>query len=105
MGCEPTLQVTLPLPCGFVHQIGPCLVKTSTKDALCDAECRVQGDRALAVLVVGVRGPRRLGARGVLILPEEPMDWEVVRVFKSSEVSILVASASQRQLDTVRRPV
>jgi len=39
----------------------------------------------------------------VLILPEEPMDWEVVRVFKSSEVSILVASASQRQLDTVRK--
>jgi len=46
---------------------------------------------------------RRLGARGVLILPEESMDWEVVRVLKSSEVAILVASASQRQLDTVRK--
>jgi len=57
----------------------------------------------LPFLSLACEAARRLGARGVLILPEEPMDWEVVRVFKSSEVSILVASASQRQLDTVRK--
>ncbi len=57
----------------------------------------------LPFLSLACEAARRLGARGVLILPEEPMDWEVVRVFKSNEVSILVASASQRQLDTVRK--
>jgi diadenylate cyclase len=57
----------------------------------------------LPFLSLACDAARRLGARGVLILPEEPMDWEVVRVFRSSEVSILVASASQRQLDSVRK--
>jgi DNA integrity scanning protein DisA with diadenylate cyclase activity len=57
----------------------------------------------LPFLSLACDAARRLGARGVLILPEEPMDWEVVRVFKSNDVSILVASASQRQLDTVRK--
>jgi len=31
------------------------------------------------------------------------MEWEVVRVLSSSEVAILVASASQRQLEAVRK--
>jgi DNA integrity scanning protein DisA with diadenylate cyclase activity len=57
----------------------------------------------LPFLSLACEAARRLGARGVLILPEEPMDWEVVRVFKTSDVSILVASASQRQLDIVRK--
>jgi len=57
----------------------------------------------LPFLSLACEAARRLGARGVLILPEEPMDWEVVRVLKTNEVSILVASASQRQLDTVRK--
>jgi DNA integrity scanning protein DisA with diadenylate cyclase activity len=57
----------------------------------------------LPFLSLACEAARRLGARGVLILPEEPMDWDVVRVLKSNEVSILVASASQRQLDTARK--
>ena len=31
------------------------------------------------------------------------MEWDVIRVFSSEEVAILVASASQRQLDAVRK--
>jgi len=34
--------------------LSPRSIETSIGDALCDAERRVQGDRALAVLVVGV---------------------------------------------------
>jgi diadenylate cyclase len=61
-----------------------------------------QATAPLPFLSLACEAARRLGACGVLILPEEPMDWEVVRVLNTSEVSILVASASQRQLDAVR---
>jgi len=44
-----------------------------------------------------------MGAVGVLILAEGPMDWDVVRVLSSNEVAILVASASQRQLEVIRK--
>jgi diadenylate cyclase len=44
-----------------------------------------------------------MGAVGVLILAEGPMDWDVVRVLSSHEVAILVASASQRQLEVIRK--
>jgi DNA integrity scanning protein DisA with diadenylate cyclase activity len=44
-----------------------------------------------------------MGAVGVLILAEGPMDWDVVRVFNSDDVTIMVASASQRQLEVIRK--
>ncbi len=56
----------------------------------------------LPFLALACETARRLGAVGVLILAEGPMDWEVVRVLASKEVAILVASASQRQLETIR---
>jgi DNA integrity scanning protein DisA with diadenylate cyclase activity len=45
---------------------------------------------------------RQLGAAGVLILPEGPLEWDAVRML-GGEVPVLVASASQRQLEAVRR--
>ena len=56
----------------------------------------------LPFLSLACEAGRRLGAVGVLILAEGPMDWDVVRMLSSSEVPILVASASQRQLETIR---
>jgi diadenylate cyclase len=57
----------------------------------------------LPILSLACEVARRLGAAGVLILPEGSLDWDVVRVLHSSEVAILVASASQRQLEAVRK--
>jgi diadenylate cyclase len=62
-----------------------------------------KGTAPLPFLSLACEASRRLGAAGVLILPEGPMDWDVVRVLSSSEAAILVASASQRQLDAVRK--
>ncbi len=39
----------------------------------------------------------------MLILPEGPMEWDVVHVLANSDISILVASPSQRQLESIRR--
>ena len=69
-------------------------------------ECRVQDDRAFAVFIawqVGGGSARRMGAVGVLILAEGPMEWDVVRVLASKEIAIMVASSSQRQLETIRK--
>ena len=46
---------------------------------------------------------RRLGAVGVLVIAEGPMDWDVVRVSSTSELPILVASDSQRQIEAIRK--
>jgi diadenylate cyclase len=57
----------------------------------------------LPFLSLACEAALRLGAVGVLILAEGPMEWDVVRVLSSSEVAVLVASASQRQLESVRK--
>src|SRR5580698_3252338 len=57
----------------------------------------------LPFLSLACEATRRLGAVGVLILAEGPMDWDVVRVLASKEVAILVASSSQRQLEAIRK--
>ncbi|HZW31021.1 MAG TPA: diadenylate cyclase [Isosphaeraceae bacterium] len=57
----------------------------------------------LPILVLACEAARRLGASGVLILPEGPLEWEVLRLPVCSELAILVASASQRQLEAVRK--
>jgi DNA integrity scanning protein DisA with diadenylate cyclase activity len=46
---------------------------------------------------------RRSGASGILILPEGPMDWGLVREQGGDEWPILVASPSQRQLEAIRK--
>jgi diadenylate cyclase len=57
----------------------------------------------LPFLSLACEAARRLGAVSVLILPEGPMDWDVVRVLSTPEISIVVASASQRQLEAIRK--
>jgi diadenylate cyclase len=46
---------------------------------------------------------RRLGAVGVMIIAEGPMDWDVVRVMSSGEMPILVASDSPRQIEAIQK--
>src|SRR3954451_21107567 len=42
----------------------------------------------------------RLGAAGVLVLPEGPMDWEAIRA-SCPDVPLLVAVPSPRQLEAI----
>jgi diadenylate cyclase len=56
----------------------------------------------LPFLSLACEAARRVEALGVLILPEGPMDWEVVRELKDNDLDIFVATASQRQLEAVR---
>ena len=69
----------------------------------CDAKCRVQGDRAFALFIAGVRG--RSAVRG---------HWRAYLAGRTDglgrrpgageqEIAILVASSSQRQLETIRK--
>jgi DNA integrity scanning protein DisA with diadenylate cyclase activity len=46
---------------------------------------------------------RRSGASGILILPEGPLDWDSLRPAGDGAVPILVAGASPRQLEAIRK--
>ena len=46
---------------------------------------------------------RRLGAVTVLILPEGPIDWDGVHALCTADISIAVASSSQRQIEMIRK--
>src|SRR3954447_15990516 len=54
-----------------------------------------------SLLGMACEGAGRLGAAGVLILPEGPMDWGGLRAHYA-EVPILVAATSPRQVEAVR---
>jgi diadenylate cyclase len=57
----------------------------------------------LPFLALACEAATRLGAIGVLILPEGPMDWDIVRVTCAREMAVMVASSSERQLESVRK--
>jgi diadenylate cyclase len=57
----------------------------------------------LPFLSMACEAAQRMGAAGVLILPEGPMEWELVRLVSAGDVAVLVASASERQIDAVRK--
>lgn len=57
----------------------------------------------LPLLSLACETARRMGASGVLILPEGPMEWDAVTEASGGDLAILVASASQRQLEAVRK--
>ena len=57
----------------------------------------------LPLLSLAFEAALRMGATGLLILPEGPMDWDLVRMARSGELPVLVASASERQLEAVRK--
>lgn len=53
------------------------------------------------LLVLAFETARRLGASGVLVLPEGPIDWELAREL-GEDVPIIVAASSERQLEAAR---
>ncbi|WP_422928236.1 DNA integrity scanning protein DisA nucleotide-binding domain protein [Singulisphaera sp. PoT] len=53
------------------------------------------------LLALACEAVNRLGAVGMLILPEEPMDWHAIAAL-ADDVRILVATSSTRYLDAVR---
>jgi DNA integrity scanning protein DisA with diadenylate cyclase activity len=57
----------------------------------------------LPVLNLAVEAAQRLGAVAVMILSEGSMDWDGDGLLGHGEARILVASASQRQLEMVRK--
>ncbi len=57
----------------------------------------------LPLLSLAFEAALRMGATGLLILPEGPMDWDLVRLARTGDLPVLVASASERQLDAVRK--
>ena len=54
-------------------------------------------------LPLAYEAARRSGASGILILPEGPMDWDALRSQGDGAVPILVAGASPRQLEAIRK--
>ena len=57
----------------------------------------------LPFLSLACEAAMRLGASGVLIMPEGPMEWDLVRSVCAGGVAILVATSSQRQLEAIRK--
>jgi DNA integrity scanning protein DisA with diadenylate cyclase activity len=45
----------------------------------------------------------RVGAKGILILPEGPVDWDSALASSVDEIAVYVASATRRHLDSARR--
>jgi DNA integrity scanning protein DisA with diadenylate cyclase activity len=60
-------------------------------------------ERMVTIETMAAEAARRLGASGILILPEGPMDWDSLRAQGGDDVPILVASASERQLEAIRK--
>lgn len=54
------------------------------------------------MLSLACESAERLGASGVLILPEGPMDWAAVRSLSDPDLPILAAVETPRQLEAVR---
>jgi diadenylate cyclase len=57
----------------------------------------------LPFLSLACEAGRRLGAVGVLIIAEGPMDWDGVRDTGDTDLPILVASDVQRQIEAIRK--
>ena len=57
----------------------------------------------LPILSLACEAAQRLGASGVVIMPEGVMEWELVRSVCSGGVSIFVATSSPRQMEAIRK--
>ncbi len=53
------------------------------------------------LIALAIESARRLGASGVLILPEGPIEWEFAREH-GDDVPIIVATSSERQLEAAK---
>ena len=57
----------------------------------------------LPILSLACEAAMRMGAAGVLIMPEGPMEWELVRSVCAGGVAVFVASSSPRQAEAIRK--
>ena len=57
----------------------------------------------LPILSLACEAAQRLGASGVVIMPEGPLEWDLVRPVCAGGVSIFVASSSPRQIEAIRK--
>jgi DNA integrity scanning protein DisA with diadenylate cyclase activity len=57
----------------------------------------------LPILSMACEAAQRLGASGVVIMPEGPLEWDLVRQVCAGEVAILVATSSPRQLEAIKK--
>ncbi len=61
-----------------------------------------RGTAPLPILSIASENARRLGASAVLVMPEGPLEWELVRSVASGDVGFLIATSSDRQLQAIR---
>jgi diadenylate cyclase len=57
----------------------------------------------LPILSLACEAAQRLGASGVVIMPEGPLEWELVRPVCAGGVLVFVASSSPRQMESIRK--
>ncbi len=57
----------------------------------------------LPILSLACEAAQRLGASGVVIMPEGVMEWDLVRSVCAGGVSIFVATSSPRQMEAIRK--
>src|SRR4051812_46384628 len=60
-------------------------------------------NRATSLLELACDAATRLGASGVLLLTEGPMDWEAVRAAAGEKARVLAAVAAPRQAEAARK--
>jgi DNA integrity scanning protein DisA with diadenylate cyclase activity len=57
----------------------------------------------LPILSLACEAAQRLGTAGVLIIPEGPMEWELVKSVCGGVGSVFVAASSPRQIEVIRK--
>lgn len=61
-----------------------------------------KGTAPLPILSIASGSAQRLGATAVLVMPEGPLEWDLVRSVANGGVDFLIATSSERQLQTIR---
>jgi DNA integrity scanning protein DisA with diadenylate cyclase activity len=61
-----------------------------------------KGTAPLPILSIASGSAQRLGATAVLVMPEGPLEWDLVRSVADGGVDFLIASSSDRQIQAVR---
>jgi DNA integrity scanning protein DisA with diadenylate cyclase activity len=62
-----------------------------------------KGTAPLPILSIAAEAAQRLGAAGVLVMPEGPLEWDLVRSVTKGEVEFLLASSSDRQVEAIKK--
>nr|WP_303652790.1 DNA integrity scanning protein DisA nucleotide-binding domain protein [Paludisphaera mucosa] len=57
----------------------------------------------MPILSIACGSAQRLGASAVLVMPEGPMEWDLVRSVATGGVDFLIASSSDRQVEAIRK--